>query len=191
MRIFATQTMAGMASIRTNRTTRSVRSTPQFNVDFSGMLKGLTTQSRLTIIAVTTVLLCVLGGGWWYKQTRSHVHAPAVKQPIAANTKEQPLDPELFNTDFATLTPPSTLTTVYMASIKPYVLQDWAYQLDQYIADAAATKFALTDRSTPIGQFNRKKVRRHRSAYYQNNYRNNTNPAPQEYNSAPPYYSGQ
>ena len=78
-----------------------------------------------------------------------------------------------------------------MASIKPYMLQDWTYQLDQYIADAAAVKFALTDRSTPIGQFNRKKYRRQRPAYNNTNtYRNNINPEQQGYNNGiPPYYT--
>lgn len=192
MRMYATST--GQASLRRNRVVQNARSMsmPQFNFNFSDMLKGINIQPSFTVIALTTVLLCLLGGGWWYKHTPARVTA-YVKQPTIVNTNEQPIDPELLNADFATLKSPATLTAVYMASIKPYVLQDLSYQLDQYIADAAATKFALTDRSTPIGQFNRKKHRKPRATYYQNSYRNNNYPVQQpEYNNgAPPYYSVQ
>jgi hypothetical protein len=60
-------------------------------------------------------------------------------------------------------------------------LQALALQLNDYADQAAATKFALTDPSTPIGQFTykKKKFRKHRPAYYyqSNNYDNNNSQA--------------
>ena len=52
-----------------------------------------------------------------------------------------------------------------LTSIQPYALQQMQNQLHDYKTQAAATKFSLTDRSTPIGQFARKKRRIEASFY--------------------------
>lgn len=189
MRLYTIPTRAGMASLRANKAALKFTSQPFFKFDSIHKLK------LKPILISITIILCGLSGSWWYKHNHVHITTAAIKQPVI-KTEQPSLSNELLTTDFATLASPATLTAFYLANITPYILQDWTNQLDQYIADAAATKFALTSRSTPIGQFNRKKYRKNRQNYYLNvnSYGNNNSiqqPFNNSSNAAPPYYTVQ
>jgi len=171
MRIYATPVMTGQASLRRNNVRR------QQPVSISHYLNALSSLN-LNYLIPTAIVLSVLSATWWYKHTHAHLSTNIAKKP--AQTKPM-IDTASFNTDFAILPSPQTLNAFYLGSIKPYALQYLSNQLDQYIADADATLFALTDKSTPIGQFHYKKYRRHRT-HYRHNYNTNND-------TVPPYYS--
>ena len=76
MRIYA-KPNTGMASLRKNRTTRSVRFKPdfnfKFNFNFSHLLLKLKAPSHLTL-ALSAILLCGLGFSWWYEHNTHTNH---------------------------------------------------------------------------------------------------------------------
>lgn len=181
MRIYASPTKTGMASLRNKPGIRK-----NSGVRFNSLFK-IKPPSKLRLASLTASLIALSGVIFWYEYGNKHFTTPTTK-PVIAEVKSETINPLLLNTDFANLKTPDTLMTVFMSSIKPYVLQDMAYQLDQYLADAKATRFALTDKSTPIGQWRGRK-RRYRTPYYTNrNYYNQQQQRQQYNNNAPPYY---
>lgn len=69
--------------------------------------------------------------------------------------------------------PNAQLKPALLASLPRYATQQFKASLQELIAQAAAVKFALTDKSSPLSKFKSKKTsRKHRPAYlnYDNNY---------------------
>jgi cytoskeletal protein RodZ len=103
--------------------------------------------------------------------------------------QSNPLPAINLETAIEELAPIPDLNKLAPAMFRVYPQQKLAFQLNNYIEQAAAVKFALTDPSTPLGQItykSKKKVRKHRRIYNRNNgnYDNHDNNA----NSVPPYY---
>lgn len=139
-------------------------------------------------IAVGAAIAAGVSGIWWHKSSPivpSQVKKPPVavapqKVPVVEQTQapDQQIDESQIYADIETLAPSANFNSALMASLKLYPLQEMAYQLDSYIAQAAAVNFALTDPSTDLGQLKPiKKKRRYHRVYRR------TQPS-----SVPPYY---
>lgn len=198
IRIYAPYPLAPlMAGARLRREPRKL--SPSLN--FGSVLKltdkfKISRSIQLSLLAVMVVSVSVFTAAWWYKHAKSTPVISAANQsaPIAPLSQKQ--EPEASQPMDANLETPSwNLNPALTASTKAYALQTMTSQLDDYISQAAATKFALTDKSTPIGHFNyKKKSRRHRQIY-NNNYNVNAN-SNMNYNnsygnSTPPSYYNQ
>ena len=92
--------------------------------------------------------------------------------------------------DLEILAPSANVNAVLMTNFKTYTLQTMTNELSGYLAQADATYFALTDKSTPIGQFTykKKRYRHHRKARHANAY-TNTNNNSDNIAPPPPYYN--
>jgi cytoskeletal protein RodZ len=162
------------------------------------------------------VSLLGLGSAWWYQNNIPSIlpnlakntavsqgNSPtqnSAQTSVTANPEEfnaQPSQLEInaglnldANVNLETLAPSSNLNAVLLANIKIYTLQAMVNQLTDYIDQAAAVKFDLTDKSTAIGSFTyKKKSRRHAAVNYDDeNYDNNNENNNSDNNSKPPYY---
>lgn len=191
MRIYVKPgSMAGMRS----RSRRHVRS--HFQTDSITRLLRLNLKASLQFLGVAAVLVAgTTAGIFWYKHAGKTSVIAASKQPVVAQQEEVPEDYFQSYVPVEILAPSSTLSSIMVTGIQPYAGQEIINQLHDYIAEAAAIKFSLTDRSTAIGQFVRKKSRRYRmqtqdlaNSVPENNTGNVNQPETQYGNSTPPYY---
>lgn len=181
MRKYASHAIATpMAGTRLVRKPRKSKLNFRFSKTFSIPDWFKDHQSLLLLSMVLLISLFGLGSLWWNKHTKKvSVTQTVVSKPVVAqNQNTEPTIP--WDTDLSLLPPPN-LNATLLANTYINALQALGIQLDDYASQAAATLFALTDPSTPIGQFTykKKKIRRHRPAYYyhSNNYDNNNSQA--------------
>jgi len=187
IRIYAKPMMAGTRNSRIRRHSRT--GIGQVNTIFSRL--NIKSVFQLSIIAI--ILSAGAGGALWYKQNKKQPAKILANQPVMPKKDElaKPSDNLQLYADLETLAPSSSLNAIMQTSIKPYALQEMQNQLDDYIAQAASSKFLLTDKSTPIGQFHRKKHgRKYRKQYYTNTWLNSVNGYQQDNQdrSGPPAY---
>jgi len=187
MRLYATQPLSyAIASTRINK----MQSMTSNNLNFNDILKlaskfKINKTMRLIILLTLAISAITLSTTWWYNHT-IHTMAANAKEPAKISPSQEPAA-------FAPViveTPSPDFNHILMMKYKSYSLYAIANQLDAYINQAADTKFNLTDKSTPIGQFTyKKKYRKYRHAK-KNPVNNNDNA---DYNtsygnSTPPYY---
>lgn len=178
--------MAGIRLPREKHAHRhSARVTPI--LPFLGKLKINWSVTFFSLIVLASLI--GLGNALWHRHAKIQpAAAPApvtlsdsnAKKPEPAAVASVPFNPEPLDIQL----PSSNLQTAMLATLKVNALQALVNQLEDLAAQAEATRFLLTDKSTPIGQFSYpKKPRKKRKANY---IASETKP---EYNNnAPPYY---
>lgn len=170
-----------MASAPGKRSKRQLKSSPGLSNFFKLRAKPL------LVFLTAGILLTGVGSLLLKHQSSKHLIAGRTnvitKQSAqVADSTEEPATSDidsLLMTTLEAFMPTPTLNSLVLINYQPYALQDMQMTLDNYLTDAAATKFALTDKSMPIGQFVGKKSRRHKPVYYYEE---------EETDSPPPYY---
>jgi len=129
-----------------------------------------------TLIIVVSILL------WQYEHPKTQpiksLEPIVKKQKLGANPQQ--------DTAWDTLMPSPSLSTILMAQLRVNALQRMSNQLNDYVSQASATYFSLTDSSTPIGEFTYKKKvhkRHHRTYYNIHDTNDNTDPYDNETNN--------
>lgn len=176
MRLYSSPVMAGVRGKRIKRQAKSGQ----------GSLIKLRVKPSFILFAI--VIALIGAGSFLLMKHKSSKPLTVVntmtKQPEpVTEAAQEPATNEidtLLMTALEAFMPTPTLNSLVLTDYQLYALQDMQMTLDNYIADAAATKFALTDKSMPIGQFVGKKSRRHRPAYYEEEETSSSPP--------PPYY---
>jgi cytoskeletal protein RodZ len=138
--------------------------------------------NKKIILIAAGVLAAVIGFFGIHKVWHDQPHGTRVVMTTpktAAPALDFPLSPFNIYAGVEKLAPSYDLYTVLSSGEKTHALYALTSQLRDYLAYAAAVKFALTDPSTPLGQLPLiKKSRKYRRVYYQT----------RKPDTIPPYY---
>lgn len=156
-------------------------SLPKLHLPKVKLPKAITSHQTMVFFGVIVVIsIAGIGNSLWHKQSNHKTPViTAAKTPAAAvavpRQEEMPVE---FTIDL-NIEPLATpnLDNYVQANLKLNALYAMAYQLKDLTNQAAAVKFALTDKSMPLGQL--KKVKKshkyHRPAYVNFDYANQNN----------------
>ncbi len=157
-------------------------SLPKISLPSFKLPKAITAHQTMMFFAVLIVISAVgMGNSLWHKFSKHKtpvIAAGKSKPTVAAAVPRQEKAPVEFAIDL-NIEPLATpnLDNYVQANLKLNALFAMAYQLKDYANQAAEVKFALTDKSTPLGQLKKAKKSRkyHRPAYVNYDYANQNN----------------
>jgi cytoskeleton protein RodZ len=164
-----------MASTRLHRKPRNAGTGFNF-----GSILRLSSKFRLAYVTsffglVMVAVLAGMGGTWLYKHAKFSTSRTAIAQPVVVEKKPDPGASLQLDADLEQLAPSLNFGNVLSNSFRVNAMQALVNQINALINQAADTKFALTDPSTPIGQFTYKKKYRRYHRIYRNYDDNNEN----------------
>lgn len=195
MRVYATSSLnSAMAGMRVSRTSQTSPNIARKSANWKFPSKLPVNWTLVFFGIIVLVSLIGLGNALWHRHAKGQaVSAPPATKTPGMHTASRAVKPEpapsrdTFDIEDINiqLPNPNLSGTLFKASTTN-ALQALTNELDALASEADATYFSLTDKSTPIGQFNpaKKRHKKHKTSHVVSD----TKPESQNKNPAPPYY---